>query len=356
MKHFPSSTREWNNSLYTFNKNVLIKIPVASNLAISFIKSYFNLYDALLEKKIRKNRIKLRLKRLSSNKMFISNGEFKHTNNKLIITLYLFNRQKLNYSLNLKKSYLKIFKFFSNKLNNKFHFITKKSLYKLFKVKQSLLLNDKHNTENYANYTGIFYKKLLNKKLMKLSRYVYYKQLIYINNSKYNYTFLSRVKTYLELLFNKTVEFNIINIRRFYLNNEIMVDSITTKITKNRRKLARFLKKLQNKIKIKNKLSILAHKAKDINGLNNFIFGNLRYKHVYGFRIEAKGRLTRRYTASRSRFIFKYKGGLTDLDSSYKGLSSVLLKGNLKSNIQHTMLKSSTRIGSFGVKGWLSGN
>ena len=140
-KHFPSSTRDWNNSIYTFNKNVLNKIPVASNLAIKIIKSYFNLYEHNLEKKIRNKRIKLRLKRLSLNKIFINNGEFKHTNQKLIITLYLFNRQKKNYSLIIKKKYLKTFKYFFNKLNLKFNLISQKSLYKLFKVKNTALLN-----------------------------------------------------------------------------------------------------------------------------------------------------------------------------------------------------------------------
>jgi hypothetical protein len=72
--------------------------------------------------------------------------------------------------------------------------------------------------------------------------------------------------------------------------------------------------------------------------------------------MEASGRLTRRYTASRSISKLRYKGNLLNIDSSYRGLSSVLLKGNLKSNLQYTKLKSKTRIGSFGLKGWVSGN
>src|SRR5947209_8361195 len=76
-----------------------------------------------------------------------------------------------------------------------------------------------------------------------------------------------------------------------------------------------------------------------------------KYKHVTGFRLETSGRLTRRYTASRSVSKLRYKGNLLNIDSSYRGLSSVLLKGNLKSNLQHTKLKSKTRIGSFGIKG-----
>jgi hypothetical protein len=85
--------------------------------------------------------------------------------------------------------------------------------------------------------------------------------------------------------------------------------------------------------------------------LEYLVINNLKYRHVTGFRLEAKGRLTRRYTASRSISKLRYKGNLLDIDSSYRGLSSVMLKGNLKSNVQYTKLRSKTRIGSFGIKG-----
>ena len=54
VKHFPSSVREWNNSIYLFNKNALSLIPNISELAIKIIRSYFNLYNINVEKKIRK--------------------------------------------------------------------------------------------------------------------------------------------------------------------------------------------------------------------------------------------------------------------------------------------------------------
>lgn len=86
------------------------------------------------------------------------------------------------------------------------------------------------------------------------------------------------------------------------------------------------------------------------------IINNLKYKDITGYRLQIKGRVTRRFTAARSISKNKHKGGILDIDSSYRGLSSVLLKGNLKSNTQYTKLKSKTRIGSFGIKGWISGN
>ena len=192
-------------------------------------------------------------------------------------------------------------------------------------------------------------------------------QLIYINNTKYSYIFLQNLKKYLEKIYNKNVEFNLINLKHFYLNSDILSEAITLKITRNRRKILKYLNNLKKKVKTqkknwllhvflkKNKLN-LKQKFNNKLYLKNFVINNLKYRHVTGFRLEAKGRLTRRYTASRSVSKLRYKGNLMNIDSSYKGLSSVILKGNLRSNVQFTRLNSKTRIGSFGIKGWVSGN
>jgi transcription initiation factor IIE alpha subunit len=75
------------------------------------------LYNINIERKIRKKVLSRKLRKLSSSKIFISKGEFKHTNNKVIITLYVFNKQKINYLFKLKKRYLN--KFFKNILTFK---------------------------------------------------------------------------------------------------------------------------------------------------------------------------------------------------------------------------------------------
>lgn len=187
-----------------------------------------------------------------------------------------------------------------------------------------------------------------------------YKQLIYINRSKLNYTYLRLLKKHLEQLYSKKVEFNLVNLKRFYLNSEILSDSIKLKLTRNKRNIRKVLNKIKDKVKVHKKTLALgstslnnenSYEIKDSSKLKEFVFDNLKYKHVTGFRIEANGRLSKRYTASRSVSKLKYKGNLKDLDTSYKGLSSVLLRGNLKSNIQYTKLSSKTRIGSFGIKG-----
>jgi hypothetical protein len=211
--------------------------------------------------------------------------------------------------------------------------------------------------KDISKYIILFYKKLIKKSLDKYLLYKYYQQLVFINKSKFNYNYLQYLNKYLKKIYNKNVEFNLINLRRFYLNSDILSESVTLKIRKNRRKLLKYLNTLKRKIKVRNKKNLYYKPI--FNKLNNvdkkyiegMVLKDIKYRHVTGFRLETSGRLTRRYTASRSVSKLRYKGNLLNIDSSYRGLSSVLLKGNLKSNLQYTKLKSKTRIGSFGIKG-----
>ena len=84
---------------------------------MNIIKGFFNFFNEILEKKLRTKKLLLRLRRLSSNRIYLSNGEFKHTNNNVLINIYIFNRQIHNYLFKLKNIYLK--KFLKNKSINK---------------------------------------------------------------------------------------------------------------------------------------------------------------------------------------------------------------------------------------------
>jgi hypothetical protein len=359
-KYFPSSTREWNNSIYTFNNNSLKLIPIAGKISIKLIKNFFDFYNNRLEQKIRKKRMLLRLRRLSSHKIYISNGEFKHTNNKLIITLYIFNRQNHNYKLKIKKQYYKIFKHLKNRLNRKFSVIRHRGFQKLIRINNNYLTKISNTYKNLSmkNFFILkFYRKLSKQCLSKLKMYILYKQLLFVNRCKYNNIYLQYLKVYLEKIYHKNVEFNLINLKRFYMSSDILSESINLKLTRNRRKILKYINNLRKKVKIKKKNWLLRYYIRNNLNRKNIkynIIKNIKYKYVTGFRLEAKGRLTRRYTASRSVHKLRYKGNLMNMDSSFRGLSSVILKGNLRSNVQYTKLKSKTRIGSFGIKGWVS--
>lgn len=93
-KHYIPANKEWFNSVYTFNKNSIKLLPVADNQVINLIRSYFNMYSRFLEDKNKAPRIPAWKRVLSERNFWISKPELKHTNNNIIIDLYIYNRQK----------------------------------------------------------------------------------------------------------------------------------------------------------------------------------------------------------------------------------------------------------------------
>ena len=381
-KDFVPAVRDWKNSIYVYNKNALSLIPVASRLVIKLIKGYLNSYNLNIESKLRKERLRRRIRKLSTNKIFVSDGEFKHTNDKVNITLYVYNRQKLNYLLKLKKRYTSLFK--KEKFLNKLKLIRKVGLDILKKQQENVkvLTNvlPNYNSKVYS-IQNLYYKDFIIKSLKKLKYYMLYKQLLYINKTKFEYSYLQGLINLIRKIYKKNVEFNIINLKYFYFNSDIFTQPLVLKLRKER-KLLRYLKSLVKKSKI-NKIKLdersryffdlenLFTVNNDFDTRNNFlndfikqnkteylkkvVLNNIKYKRVSGVRIEGAGRLTKRYTASRSQHKVRYKGNLVNVYSSIKGYPSSVLRGNLKPNLQYTKLNSKSRIGSFGVKGWVSG-
>ena len=47
---------------------------------------------------------------------------------------------------------------------------------------------------------------------------------------------------------------------------------------------------------------------------------------------------------------------MKDSDSSYKKLSTVLLKGYSKANLMYNQSESKLRVGAFGLKTWINSN
>lgn len=375
--HYPSSVREWNNSIYLYNKNNLNLVPSSAVKAMKIIKGFFNIYNQIIERKMRSKRLLLRFRKLSSNRIYLSKAEFKHSNNNVLINIYLFNRQKYNYLLKLKNIFLK-----KKNLNQKFIKLLKlvyfkgldltKEIHKdkhlLVKALNILEKNNKYKINTFktiSNLSMVFYKKTLKLTMRKLRLYFFYKQLLFINKSKLNYNFLHLLKKNLEKLYNKNVEFNLINLKLFYLNSDILSESVKLKLTKNRKIMRHVLNRLKNKIKIYRKRHFLGFftekqvkikMIKHTNLLKQNVISQLKYRHITGYRLEASGRLSRRHTASRSVHKVSYKGNLLNIDSSYRAISCVILRGDLRSNLQYSKVASKTRIGSYGLKGWVSGN
>ena len=370
------AVRNWKNSIYAYNKNAISLIPIKSRFVIKLIKGYFNSYHLELESLLRKERLRRRYRKISTNRIFLSDGEFKHTNDKVNITLYVYNRQKLNYLLKLKKRYIKLF--------SKARFIRKLKLIRNVgltilnqqKNKSTILANvlPKYNSK-VNSVQNIYYNKFIKKSLKRLRYYMLYKQILYINKAKFENSYIQGLIGLIRKIYNKNVEFNIINLKYFYFNSNIYSQPLELKLKK-KRKVLRYLKVLIRKAKIKN--IKLVEKSKKFFTVNNFdkdnlinsliqqnttnteylkkiILNEIKYKRVSGVRLEAAGRLTRRFSASRSQRRTKYKGNLENAYSSIKGYPTPVLRGNFKANLQRTVINSTSRVGAFGVKGWVSG-
>jgi len=236
-----------------------------------------------------------------------------------------------------------------------------------------------------------------------------YNYLLRLNKIKFTNQFMSKLIFLVKKIYNKDVEFNIVSLKKMHLNSDIFTQAVSLKLRNRDNKLYRVLKSSLRKIKLPvvrkiseklnkpnkneffvnrirnniissmfinnnvkdplNNLLLSFYPAADdleINiikrssikkrkiSLNSFVLRHLKHLKLRGIRVEAKGRLTRRATASRSVFKMKWKGGLKNVDSSFRGLSAIMLRGYHKSNVQYSVINSKNRNGAFGVKGWVS--
>jgi len=137
-KYLPSFSKEWKNTIYCYNKNMLKNIPVNDVNINKIIQSYFNLYFKDHKYVGSRKFILLRRRRTFLRKIYVSNAEIKHTNNKAIITLFTVNREKKI----LKRKYLKINKKISQNLIRRYLLLYKNNVSKIYDI------INKHKNEN----------------------------------------------------------------------------------------------------------------------------------------------------------------------------------------------------------------
>lgn len=375
-RYFPPVSREWINSIYVFNKNSIKNFPMY-DIKINFlIRSFFNLQ--FNHKFLLKKYISYRKRLKSFNKIFASKAEVKHTNNKAILTVYVYNREKIS----LLKKIKKLRKSFYKKV--RWLIIENKILFGLYNPRYSTIKCIKGN------------KLLLYSDLQLLRKF---KLRLILNKYKFEEKLLHKLKNFLIKYYNKKIEFNIVNIKSVVFHSDFFTKILTSKFKKKKNNILRVMNTVLNKAVLpkvnriiersleKKNFNILENKYKYMNisfllkknnlsellnklyysiiDHNNFnkdyfkiyeiIFNSINYKNMSGIRLEAKGRLTKRYRADRSVFKVKWKGGLRNIDSSYKGLSSVNMRGYAKPNVDYSIFTSKRRIGAFAVKGWISG-
>jgi hypothetical protein len=189
-------------------------------------------------------------------------------------------------------------------------------------------------------------------------------KLLEYNKAKFTRILISKLLSLVQKIYNKKVQFNIVNLKKMHLNSDIYTQAVSLKLRNRDNKLYRVLKSSLQKIKLpiinkiyekkiksnqdefivnsvrNNTISIMFNNKKknsnfndrlenlllkifpsaddlEINvlkrssiikrtiSLKSYVLRSLKHLKLRGIRVEAKGRLTRRFTASRS--VFKMK-------------------------------------------------
>lgn len=261
-----------------------------------------------------------------------------------------------------------------------------------------------YRKETYQDFSNIFFKHI--KMLI-----FYYKYLGLIKQKLKEY--IPYLQLLLTKIYNKKVEVNIVIMRYIHLNTDTLLQAMAVKLRNRKSKITRVLRKSLSLIRIKpryktflimeNQKSLInkktnymqllqTYKGLSIDTMFNYnnvfcklsslVFSNpkkktlnesnkftkniysqmegLKYKWVTGVCLLANGRLTKRYTASRAVHKTRYRGSLRNFDflqlnSLGSNPNAALLRGKFRANAQDTFVADRRRIGSFGIKGWISG-
>nr|UDY68311.1 ribosomal protein s3 [Trichoderma koningiopsis] len=426
IKYLPSFSKEWKNTIYSYNKNMLKNIPSNDVNINKIIQSYFNLYFKDHKYVGSRKFILLRRRRTFLRKIYVSNAEIKHTNNKAIITLFTVNREKKI----LKRKYLKINKKISQNLIRRYLLLYKNNVSNIYDIinNHKFLSVNEHKFLSVNEGNKMTKKGFLNYRLEYLNKFIklkdlYLRKIWSVIISKYwrthlkllrkydlmyslnqykfnNLTFLPKLSNILNKIIGKKIEYNIINLKSIAYNTDLFTNALALKLKKKRMNYIKSMFSILNRaylpkintikertlVKGQKNIDLYLDKYKDLNiisnlnninldkllnnihnttntdkndtenkKIHNLIYNSIGYKNMGGIRLEVKGRLTKRYRADRSIYSLKWKGGLKNVDSSFKRLSSVLFRGNSKSNMTYTLSQSKRRIGAFAVKGWISG-
>ena len=410
----PSAGNMWRNTVYNFNKQSTKHFPVLDLNISNLLKSYFNMYNKNFEKKVNlgSKRFRLRFRRTSVNKLFTSKINVKHTNSNVLLTVSVFNPERLFLLRHWKKE--KLIKKWGNRRFNrrgkftrafkKFKFILKKkTLGRLSRTSlflsllnyqyNNVLLFFLHNKEYKSKLVYYYLIKTQNLWKRIIFKRIKYKYLLFINKYKYQSIYINKLTDLISLLYKKSVKLNIINVKNMHTNSDILTKIITMKLRNRDNRIFRIIKVFLRSVNkaeirvIKDKLpkfifslksstgtyiqklnlnknifkfnkyditSIIYNLHNNLWNISKFVFRNLSNKHVTGIRLESRGRLTKRLTAARALRHTKYIGTLKDIYSSYWGISRSLVRGHVQNNLQYTVANYKTRIGAYGIKGWVS--
>jgi hypothetical protein len=374
------------------------------------LKSYFNL--EINHKTLKTKRMATRYKRLTTKKIYIGKGDLKHTSSRTIITFYVYNTHKMSlsravhltkkamfypkkrlvkyinkdsnnntittYNRPLKlKEFLALPEHYKSYVDHVIPFIDINNLYlKNLEAQRNILIKlvdlnliteaDKNKTlmdlyNNISFFNHYNFKTFMqNTEIYYLKNLKRFRYLLGFNKMKFSQPFISKLISLVQDIYNKKVEFNIVNLKKMHLNSDIYTQAVALKLKNRENSLYRVLKSSLRKVKLP-EISRIAEKCYNLNkdellvnlirndnissmfsinnakdslnnlllnffpsaddlkvkdekktllkerdiSLKNSILKSLKHLKMRGIRVEAKGRITRRFTASRS--VFKMK-------------------------------------------------
>lgn len=284
-------SKEWKNTVYFFDKNSLKNIPLNDMNLNKIIKSYFNLH--FKNKFLHLKHMSLKRRNSLLRRIYVSNIEIKHTNNKAIITLYVINTQKKTLDKRYENSKLffkklrfeiqnlqKIFienkikilkdKFIENLINN--GLIFKES--QIFKSKFELL----NKIINYCNlYFNKYVKKNIFNKLKFIRKINLIRRHIYafkIDRFKFEEVyFLYKLNNLLTKILKKKIEYNIINLKSLVYNTDIFTKALALKFRKKKIYILSGINSIINRAKFPKVNTVIERvnlkKYKDLNLVHN---------------------------------------------------------------------------------------
>lgn len=414
--YYPSSSKEWFSNVYSYNKSYtrpLIALDLRLNKIFS---SYFNMARdkiKILFKRRRDNK-----SRYSANKIYVSRAELKHTNTKLLIILSTYNKQKSTFlratrkiiyihkiykilvflkdkyivknsgsltgilkSMIHKSRFIRLEKLLKNKQNiewyipaminrlnhewnhvfkRKFFLFIKWNMPFLNKNNKNILTNFLLNFKNKKLYNIPSYNRLHLKNNFRVVKMLFNNtRLISFNKSKFNHLVLNLrnlgLISLVEKLYGKKVEIKLVDLKSIHLNSDVFSAAVALKLRDRQNKAVKILRKaILQMVRIPDLHTLITFDDNNQTMNKNNIVNTIKQQIVSGVRFEAAGRLTRRLTAMRSVFKFRYIGSLKNIRSSFNNKAAVLLRGHAKANSQYTLINSKTRNGTFGLKGWVS--
>lgn len=301
-KHFPSAIKEWDNSVYAYNLKETILLPAMDKIVIGLVKRYFNVNFLGAEESTPKLSV--------IDKTYVSKPEIKHTNLKVIITIYKY----------------------SSSLKSVSFFAAINSIRKIKMINEILFLLSLAITKMYGGAKEVSFR-IIDLKYLHLDTSILVEYLAnkLTNRTKVLRKFRFLLKKIKLPVYNKYTHSTVVHNSIFKALSLKNVGNITAK-----------------KVKSELGASSEGYLRKE---LINKILTITKYKSLIGVRFEIGGRLTRRNVAAKSIFKVGQIGTLKNIDSSYKEFKVVALRGHVRPNMEYSNFSSSTRTGAFNVKG-----